>query len=191
MPGFRSGISVLKIIIIIGRMTVGDKLIFNVEYLIEKIVPAGVQSFNQINFPFARIILDPLFTLDGQDDIGMCFKPHQLLQSMLARETRCDVVFMFINPLRQVRCYTRVNYPTRSVGHHVDPGLTHAFVFLMGDSGHEARNDGVGLEGIITPIIIPSTVMPGFMPGIHATCRLLIISTETYCAGRGGRGRAV
>jgi hypothetical protein len=117
------------------RATGSDKIIV-------KIVPIGIRREDQPYFPGARPVLHGLLSLDSRADVGVRLDIDQPFQSVTLCKALDQTLAVFVNPSREVRCYTGVECTIRPVRHDVHPDDCHSWTVLPPATGSNAFVDG-------------------------------------------------
>jgi hypothetical protein len=77
----------------------------------------------QIDLLLSRAAFDLLFSGDGGTRIISDFVIHQLVNIVLFDKCAAQAILVFIDPARQVVCYTGIKYGMVRIGHDVNTVL--------------------------------------------------------------------
>jgi len=87
------------------------------------ILPIGVHCLDEVEFPFARPVLDGLFPCDGVGDEVVLLEPDERLDAVAAGEAWGEVVLMLEKAARQVGCHAGVERAVALRSQDVDVAL--------------------------------------------------------------------
>jgi hypothetical protein len=96
------------------------------------ILPVWIAEMDQTHFPGAWPSLYGGFTLDSGSDIRMRFSINETVKTVTTAEERPRSGLVFGNTAMQVCCDTDIERAVGTVGHDVDPGITHTGIGPLG-----------------------------------------------------------
>jgi hypothetical protein len=116
--------------------------------LLEQILPQRVLTLDQIQFPAARPVLEPLLPPDRRHDVLMPFREHQMGEPVPGRETRTGADAMFPGPAANIVRNAGIQRAERLIRHDVNPAAPHrATIAASRLSKCEQRGDTRNLTG--------------------------------------------
>ena len=88
-----------------------------------------IVTFNEIDLPRARPLLQRFFALNGISDIREFFKPHEEMHAIAFRERRPNSSAMLLNAIYDRIGDANVERPVRLAGENIDEVRVHAILY--------------------------------------------------------------